>query len=200
VLLIEDGLHALLPAALHDRAVLRQEDRDGLAAHDVVFLPDPRVAEQHHALLEVVVLGASRGARAAVARDDAHGARRHGPQNAVAALVEIDLHAVGVLHGVVLPRDDVAGEDHEAFLAEALHLVGIDGDRLRTVLLRLGLATHRRRRRLAGRRALRGRLDAGAGFAGAAFAGVCAVAAAGSVAITRVPTSVASPLIAPMNS
>src|SRR5439155_65767 len=89
VLLIEDGLHALLPAALHDRAVLRQEDRDGLAAHDVVFLPDPRVAEQHHALLEVVVLGASRGARAAVARDDAHGARRHGPQNAVAALTRV---------------------------------------------------------------------------------------------------------------
>src|SRR5437867_2711663 len=60
-LLIEDGLHALLPAALHDRAVLRQEDGDRLAAHDVVFLPDPCVAQQHHALLEIVVLGAPRG-------------------------------------------------------------------------------------------------------------------------------------------
>src|SRR5689334_17722110 len=71
VLGIEDGFHPLLLAALHHGAVLRQEDRDRLAADHVVFLPHPRVAEQHDALLEIVVLGAASRAGAAVARDDA---------------------------------------------------------------------------------------------------------------------------------
>src|SRR2546426_4617101 len=151
VLREEHALHPLLAPALHDRAVLRQEDRDALAAHNVVLLPHARVAEEDDALLEVVVFGASRGAGAAVARDDAHRARGHGPENAVAVLVEVDLHAIGVLHGVVLAGDDVAGEDHERFLAEALHLVRVHGDRLRAIALLLA-------RRLRG---LRGRLGGG---------------------------------------
>src|SRR3989449_6625904 len=151
VLREEHALHPLLAPALHDRAVLRQEDRDALAAHDVVLLPHARVAEEDDALLEVVVFGASRGAGAAVARDDAHRARGYGPENAVAVLVEVDLHAIGVLHGVVLAGDDVAGEDHERFLAEALHLVRVHGDRLRAIALLLA-------RRLRG---LRGRLGGG---------------------------------------
>src|SRR5438445_4832755 len=148
VLWVEQALH---PPALHDRAVLRQEDRDALAAHDVVLLPHARVAEEDDALLEVVVFGASCGAGAAVARDDAHRARGHGPENAVAVPVEVDVHAIGVLHGVVLAGDDVAGEDHERFLAEALHLVRVHGDRLRAIALLLA-------RRLRG---LRGRLGGG---------------------------------------
>src|SRR2546428_843388 len=141
------------PPAVQDRAVLRQEDRDALAAHNVVLWPHARVAEEDDALLEVVVFGASRGAGAAVARDDAHRARGHGPENAVAVFVEVDLHAIGVLHGVVLAGDDVAGEHDERFLAEAIHLVGVHRDRLRAIVLALLLA-----RRLRG---LRGRLGAG---------------------------------------
>src|SRR5205823_7446253 len=83
VLGIEHGLHALLPAALHHRAVLRQEDRDSLPAHHVVLLPHARVAEQDDALLEIVVLGAAGGAGPAVPRDDADGAGGHGPHDTV---------------------------------------------------------------------------------------------------------------------
>src|SRR5687768_1578368 len=53
VLRIEDRLHALLIAALDDGPVLRQEDRDRLAADDVVVLPDAGVADQDDALIEV---------------------------------------------------------------------------------------------------------------------------------------------------
>src|SRR5688500_9256221 len=66
VLGIEDGLHPLLRAALHQRPILGQVDRDALAAHHVVVLPHARVASEHHALVEVGVLCAPRGTRAAV--------------------------------------------------------------------------------------------------------------------------------------
>src|SRR5438093_5066057 len=137
---ISDGLHAFLGPALHHRAVLREVDRDGVAAHDVVVLPDAGVAEQDHALLEVEVLGALGRGGAAVARDDADAARRDGAEHAVALLVEVDLHPVRVLDRVVLPGDDVTGEDDEALLAQPLHPVGVHREGLAPLVLRLGAA------------------------------------------------------------
>src|SRR2546425_4511485 len=43
---VEDGLDPFLPAPLDDRAVLGEIDRDGVTAHDVVVLPDARVADE----------------------------------------------------------------------------------------------------------------------------------------------------------
>src|SRR5258706_10529963 len=86
---IEDALGTLLLAALDDHPVLGDEDRDGVAADDVVLLPDPGVALEHHALVELVVLGAPGGAGAAVARDDPHVAGGHGAQDLVLLLVEV---------------------------------------------------------------------------------------------------------------
>src|SRR2546425_3382077 len=83
---VEDGLDPFLPAPLDDRAVLGEIDRDGVTAHDVVVLPDARVADEDHALLEIEVLGAGGRGGAAITRDDAHAARRDGPQHAVALL------------------------------------------------------------------------------------------------------------------
>src|SRR5260370_1077137 len=126
---VEDRLDPLLLAALDEAAVLREVDRDPLAGHHVVVAPDPRVADQHHALLGVVVLGALGGAAAAVPRDDAHVAGGDGTHDPVALVVEVDLHAVGPLGGAVLGGHHVAGEHHQAFLLDVLELVGVDGDR-----------------------------------------------------------------------
>src|SRR5256886_6024698 len=115
-----------------------------VTAHDVVVLPDARVADEDHALLEIEVLGTDGRGRATVTRDDAHAARRDGPQHAVALLGEIDLHPIGVLDRVVLPGDDVAGEDDQAFLPQPLHSVGVHGEGL--VPVPLGLGDGRRRR------------------------------------------------------
>src|SRR4029077_5572840 len=126
---VEDRLHALLLAPLDDAAVLGEEDRDPLAGHHVVVAPHPRVADQHHPLLGVVVLGALRGPAAAVAGDDAHVAGGDGAHDAVALVVEVDLHPVGPLGGAVLGGHHVAGEHHQAFLLDVLELVRVDGDR-----------------------------------------------------------------------
>src|SRR3990167_7768740 len=135
---VEDGLHALLLAALDDRAILREINRDRVSAHEVVVLPHPGTPEQQHALLEIRVLGAPCGGGAAILGDDPHGPRRHRALDTLALLVEIDLHALGVLHRVVLAGDDVAREDDQALLAETLHLVGVDGQRLAAIVLRPG--------------------------------------------------------------
>src|SRR5215468_9911741 len=68
--LVEDALHALLLAALGHAAVLGQVDGDALARHDIRVPPHARVADQHHALLDVVVLGTVGRPHAALARDD----------------------------------------------------------------------------------------------------------------------------------
>src|SRR5207302_1219755 len=148
LLRIEDALDALLLAALHDRAVLRHVDGDRVAGHDVVVLPDPRVADEHHALVEVEVLGALRRAGAAVLGDDADragGDRSHHP---VALFIHVDLDPIGVLDRVVSPGHDVAAEDDQARLAETLHLVRVHREGLGGVVLgvlRLGRAEGRGR-------------------------------------------------------
>src|SRR5262249_17835199 len=78
VLRIEDGLHALLLAALDHAAILGEIDGDALAGHHVVLLPHARIADEDHALLGVVVLGAARRADLAIPGDDLHVARGHG--------------------------------------------------------------------------------------------------------------------------
>src|SRR2546425_9338804 len=94
VLLVEDRLDALLLAPLHDAAILGQVDRDRITGDDVVVLPHARVADEHHALLQVEVLRAPRRARLAVLGDDPHTAGGHRAEDAVALLVEVDLHAI----------------------------------------------------------------------------------------------------------
>src|SRR5258705_1940091 len=135
LLRVEDALDPLLLAAFHDRAVLGDVDRDRVARDDVVVLPDPRVADEHDALVEVEVFGALSRAGAAVLGDDPHGSGRDRPQNPVALLVHVDLDPVGVLHGVVPARNDVAAEDDQAGLAEPPHLVRVHGERQRVVVL-----------------------------------------------------------------
>src|SRR5439155_4059552 len=76
---VEDGLHPFLLAPLHDRAVLGEIDRDGVAAHHIVVLPDAGVADEDDALLEVEILRARRRGGAAVARDYAHDTGRDRP-------------------------------------------------------------------------------------------------------------------------
>src|SRR5437879_10044006 len=97
LLRVEDRLHPLLLAALHDAPVLIDEDRDLLAGDDVVLPPDARVADQLDALLAVVVLGPPGGPGPAVPRDDPDVAGRDGADHPFAPLVEVDLHPVGVL-------------------------------------------------------------------------------------------------------
>src|SRR5438132_6210004 len=144
LLRVEDRLHPLLLAALHDAPVLIDEDRDLLAGDDVVLPPDARVADQLDALLAVVVLGPPGGPGPAVPRDDPDVAGRDGADHPFAPLVEVDLHPVGVLDGAVLACHDVAGEDDQTFLLEALHVVGVHRHRLVPVLG--GLAGRGRRR------------------------------------------------------
>src|SRR3990172_2232426 len=147
---VEHGFYALLVAALDDAPLLGQVDRDRVARHDVVLLPHPGEADEHHALLGVVVFGPLGGADAAVLGDDPDVAHRDRPDDAVALLVQVHLRPVGVLDRVVLARHHVAGEDDQAFLLQALHLVRVHGDRLiLLVFLRLG-----RGRVAAGRRLL----------------------------------------------
>src|SRR2546428_6250864 len=74
---IEDGLDPLLLAALHQAPVLREIDGDPLARYNVVLAPDPGVADQHHALLHIIVFGPIGRAHAAVPRDDPDVARGH---------------------------------------------------------------------------------------------------------------------------
>src|SRR3990172_4621780 len=158
---VEDGFHALLVAALDDAPLLGQVDRDPVARHDVVLLPHPGGADEHHALLGVVVFGPLRGADAAVLRDDPDVAHRDRPDDAVALRVQVDLRPVGVLDRLVLARHHVAGEDDEAFLLHALHLVRVHGDRLvLPVFLRLG------RGRVAPGRGLLGLCGLGQGVGG----------------------------------
>src|SRR5262245_32077556 len=164
VLGMDDRRHPVLLAGGGHAPILIEEDRDHLARDDVVLLPDTGVADEHHPLLEIVVFSAARGTDAAVTRHDAHVAGGHRSQDAIALLVEIDLHAVGVLHRAVLAGDDLAGEDDQALLAVPLHLIGAHRHRLAALLARL-----RRRRsralRLRGRLPLRlrGRLRLGPG-------------------------------------
>src|SRR3989454_8061799 len=115
---IEDRLDPLLLATLDDGPVLRDEERDRVAGHDVVLFPDPGVADEHHPLLEVEVLRALRRPGPAVFGDDPDAPGRDRSQNPVSLLVEVDLDPVGVLDGVVPACHDVAAEDDEVLLAE----------------------------------------------------------------------------------
>src|SRR5207249_9304518 len=60
-----------------------------------IFLPDPGVADEHHALLELVVLGALRRPGAAVAGEDPDASGRDRPENPVALLVRSEERRVG---------------------------------------------------------------------------------------------------------
>src|SRR4029077_16898769 len=148
-----DRLDPLLLAALDEAAVLREGDRDPLAGQHLVVPPDPRVADQHHALLGVVVLGALRGAAAAVPRDDAHVAGGDGAHDPVALVVEVDLHAVGPLGRAVLGGHHVTGEHPQPFLLDVLELIGVDGDRPAAAVGGRRVRTRRGRGRRGGRRA-----------------------------------------------
>src|SRR5262247_669402 len=59
---IEDGLDPLALAALDHAAILGEVHRDPLAGHHIVVLPHPRISEEDHALLGVIVLGPPRRA------------------------------------------------------------------------------------------------------------------------------------------
>src|SRR3989304_1410435 len=158
---VEHGFYALLVAALDDAPLLGQVDRDPVARHDVVLLPHPGGADEHHALLGVVVFGPLRGADAAVLGDDPDVAHRDRPDDAITLRVQVDLRPVGVLDRIVLARPHVAGEDDEAFLLHPLHLVRVHGDRLvLLVFLRLG------RGRVAPGRGLLGLCGLGQGVGG----------------------------------
>src|SRR5712692_1649992 len=126
---IEDGLDPLLLAALHQAPVLRDINGDPLARDDVVLAPDPRVADQHHALLRIIVLGPMGRAHSAVPRDDPDVARGHHALDALRLGVGVDLHAVGVLDGVVLTRHHIALEDGQPLFLETLEGVGVHGHR-----------------------------------------------------------------------
>src|SRR5437879_9895908 len=97
LLRVEDRLHPLLLASLHDAPVLIDEDRDLLAGDDVVLPPDARVADQLDALLAVVVLGPPGGPGPAVPRDDPDVAGRDGADHTLAQHVEVELLQVCVL-------------------------------------------------------------------------------------------------------
>src|SRR5215813_5043799 len=133
---IEDGLHTLLLAALDHAPVFREVQGDPLAGHHVVVTPDPRVPDQQHALLGVVVFGPLCGAHPAVLGDDPDVPGRDGPRDALAASVQIDLHAVGILGGAVLTGHDVAREDDQTLFLHVLELVCIHGDRRVLVVAR----------------------------------------------------------------
>src|SRR5262249_7469178 len=135
-ILVEDGLDTLLLAPFDQAAVLGQVDRDPLARDDVGVTPYPRIADEHEALVAVVVLGALRRPHPAVAGDDPDIARGHHPLDAVRLGVRVDLHPVGVLDGVVLLGHHAALEHRQPFLLHALEAVGVHGHR--TVLARRG--------------------------------------------------------------
>src|SRR5713101_1425605 len=128
-ILVEDGLDALLLAPFDQAAVLGQVNRDPLARHDVGVTPYARIADEHEALVAVVVLGALRRAHPAVVGDDPDIARGHHPLDAVRLGVRVDLHPVGVLDGVVLLGHHAALEHRQAFLLHALEAVGVHGHR-----------------------------------------------------------------------
>jgi hypothetical protein len=88
---------------------------------DVVLFPDSGVADQRHPLLEVEVLRTLRRPGAAVLGDDPYAAGRDRSQYAITLLVQIDLDALRILHGVIAARHDVTAEDDEVLLAVALH-------------------------------------------------------------------------------
>ncbi len=192
---VEDGLHALLLAALHDAAVLGQVDRDALAGHHVVLAPHARVADQDDPLLGVVVLGAAApcpsGSRAVTMRTLPVETIRTTP---VALGVEVHLHAVGVLSRAVLGGDHVAREDDETFLLQRLELIGVDGDRARLRSPCIGpspsvpveAAPGRRGPAAGGRRGRRRRRRAG--FSARRFGGIgdgaCPSAPAASASVT----------------
>src|SRR5216684_1145002 len=126
---IEDGLDPLLLAALHQAPVLREIDGDPLARDDVVLAPDPGVADQHHPLLHVIVLGPIGRAHAAVPRDDPDVARGHHALDTPGLGVRVDLHPVGILGGIVLTRHHIALEDGQSLFLETLERVGVHGHR-----------------------------------------------------------------------
>src|SRR3974377_1778528 len=113
--LIEDGLDALLLPALDQAPVLGEEDGDPFAGDHVSVPPHPRVADQHHALLGVVVLAAAGRPHATVPGDDPDVPCKNHPLDTVGLAVRVHLHPIGVLDGVVLPGHDVALEDREPF-------------------------------------------------------------------------------------
>src|SRR5499433_3129094 len=126
--LVEDGLDPLLLPALHQAPVLGDEDGDAVARDDVGIAPHPRVPDEDHALLGVVVLRALRGPHPAVAGDDPDVARGHYPLHPIRLGVRIDLHLVRVLDGVVLARDHVALEDGQPLPLEAVEAVRVHDD------------------------------------------------------------------------
>src|SRR3990172_6635198 len=126
---VEDGLDALLLAALRQAPVLCEVDGDPLARDDVGIPPHPRIADEHDTLLGVVVLGAAGCSHAAVAGDDPDIAGGHHALDAVRFGVRIDFHPVGVLDRVVLPGHDAPFEDRQPFLLHALEGVGVDNHR-----------------------------------------------------------------------
>src|SRR5215468_4776575 len=126
--LVEDGLDPLLLSALHDAPVLGDEDGDAVARDDVGIAPHPRVADEDHALLGVVVLCALRGPHPAVAGDDTDVARGHHPLHLVRLRVRVHLHLVRVLDGVVLARDHIALEDGQPLPLEAVEAVRVHDD------------------------------------------------------------------------
>src|SRR6266705_1856716 len=70
-LLVKDGFDALLLAPFDDAAVFGDVDGDALSRHHIGVAPDPRIADQHHTLLGIVVFGALGGPHATVTGDDA---------------------------------------------------------------------------------------------------------------------------------
>src|ERR1700687_1599280 len=127
--LIEDGLDALLLAALDQAPILGEIDGDPLTGNYVASLPRSRVADEHHALLGVVVIGAAGGPHTGVAGYDPDIAGRHDTLDAIRLRVRVDFHAIGVLDRIVLLGHHVALEDRETFLLHALEAVGVDDDR-----------------------------------------------------------------------
>src|SRR5499433_2777090 len=143
LILVEDGLHALLLSALHDAPILGDEDGDAVAGDDVGVAPYPGIPDEYHALLGVVVLRALGSSHAAVARDDAHVARGDDPLHLVRLGVRVHLHLVSVLDGVVLARDHVALEDGQPLPLKAVETVRVHDDR-RVLVVVLGLVPRRR--------------------------------------------------------
>src|SRR5215469_5399180 len=88
----------------------------------------PRVADEDHALLGVVVLRTLRGPHPAVAGDDTDVARGHHPLHPVRLGVRVHLHLVRILDGVVLARDHVALEDGQPLPLEAVEAVRVHDD------------------------------------------------------------------------